>query len=188
MRPAAASTSITIAVVGMTLIAIWGVRQSLVVAAAITLIEILGLLWVVWAARGALTGLFAQLPDLVPGGAGRERDEDGPNPRKPRRDIEQRLFECQAARAEEGAERRRVAGGGAQGVQTRRASVPSGQDAVSECRGARARRGGVEGAGEQDGGVREDRRVKRRERRFFHGFLFLEARIHADFSHAKVAD
>lgn len=50
-------------------LAIWGVRQSVMVAAVITLIEVIGLLYVVYAARGSFAGLGEALPLMVPDGA-----------------------------------------------------------------------------------------------------------------------
>jgi len=64
--------SILAVVLVLTAVAIWGIQQSLSLAAVVTLIEIAGLLLVVWAARGALDELPARASELwpsVPGAA-----------------------------------------------------------------------------------------------------------------------
>ncbi len=63
-----AALSVAVAVVVLTAIAFWGIRESVLVAGAITLIEIAGLLWVVWSARGALAEVGLRAGELWPGG------------------------------------------------------------------------------------------------------------------------
>ncbi len=55
---------ISLLVIIMTLIAVWGVKQSLIIAGLITLVEIGGLLWVVINNIGALSNLGEYLPKL----------------------------------------------------------------------------------------------------------------------------
>jgi len=59
------------ALLGMVLcltgIAAWGIGESVRFAAAITLIELSGLLLVLWVTRGCWTALPAQLPAMIPG-------------------------------------------------------------------------------------------------------------------------
>jgi amino acid transporter len=50
----------------LALVAAWGVRESVFVANTVTVIEIVGLLLVVWMARDALGDLPARLPELGP--------------------------------------------------------------------------------------------------------------------------
>ncbi len=47
-------------------IAIWGISESIAIAAALTLLEILGLLLVIWVGRENLTELPPELPNLIP--------------------------------------------------------------------------------------------------------------------------
>ncbi len=47
-------------------IAIWGISESILVAALFTILEILGLLLIVWVGRDALTEIPQTLPDLIP--------------------------------------------------------------------------------------------------------------------------
>jgi basic amino acid/polyamine antiporter, APA family len=57
-------------IVGITLvitsIAIWGIAESVTMAAIITCIEIAGLLTIVWVSRNALSELPIRLPELIP--------------------------------------------------------------------------------------------------------------------------
>ena len=50
----------------LTALAIWGIGESVTVAAALTLLEIGGLLLVIWAAKGSLTELPARGAELIP--------------------------------------------------------------------------------------------------------------------------
>lgn len=47
-------------------IAIWGITESLLVAALFTIIEIAGLLFIVWVAHDAIYQLPVRLPDMIP--------------------------------------------------------------------------------------------------------------------------
>jgi len=50
----------------LTSIAIWGISESILIAALFTIFEILGLLLIVWVGRDALTDIHQTLPDLIP--------------------------------------------------------------------------------------------------------------------------
>jgi APA family basic amino acid/polyamine antiporter len=58
------------AILGLALIALWGIRESLVAAAIVTLIEIGGLLLIVWSVRHSLGDLDVRYAELLPGAAG----------------------------------------------------------------------------------------------------------------------
>jgi len=62
----------TVAIVGivvaMGLIAAWGIGESVTVAAIVTLVEIGGLMLVIWVGGGELTKLPAALPEILPSG------------------------------------------------------------------------------------------------------------------------
>ncbi len=62
----------TVAILGMTLflglLAAWGIAQSVTVASFLTLLEIGGLLLIIWAGGGALANLPEALPEILPGG------------------------------------------------------------------------------------------------------------------------
>jgi amino acid transporter len=51
-------------------IAIWGIRESVLVAAAMTLVEIAGVLLVTWVAGGSVPDIPARVPELWPTNAG----------------------------------------------------------------------------------------------------------------------
>jgi len=57
---------IVVLVATIGLLAIWGISQSTAAAAFLTLLEIGGLLLVIWAGREALTDLPQRLPELIP--------------------------------------------------------------------------------------------------------------------------
>jgi amino acid transporter len=58
--------AIVVTVAALTLLAIWGIKQAVMVAATITLLEIAGLLLALWVGREAFAALPAALPDMVP--------------------------------------------------------------------------------------------------------------------------
>ncbi|MDH3281048.1 MAG: amino acid permease [Gammaproteobacteria bacterium] len=58
--------AITLAVVIMAALAIWGIREALLFAAVLTILEIGGLLLIVWVGRGAFAALPAHLPAMIP--------------------------------------------------------------------------------------------------------------------------
>jgi APA family basic amino acid/polyamine antiporter len=55
-------------VLGLGLLAAWGIRQSVIAATLITVVEVFGLLLVLWVGRGSLSTLPARWPELVPNG------------------------------------------------------------------------------------------------------------------------
>ncbi|NIP73657.1 MAG: APC family permease [Gammaproteobacteria bacterium] len=60
-RPAVAASALA-----LTAIAVWGIEPSARSAALVTLVEVFGLLLIVWVGRGALAELPARAPELVP--------------------------------------------------------------------------------------------------------------------------
>jgi len=58
---------IIVVVVALCLLAIWGIRQAVIVAAVFTVIEIGGLLLIIWVARGSFANLGDWVWDLGPG-------------------------------------------------------------------------------------------------------------------------
>jgi len=59
--------AIVLLVAALGLVAAWGITESVLLATVATLIEIAGLLYVIWAARGSLAALPERLPELLPG-------------------------------------------------------------------------------------------------------------------------
>lgn len=57
-------------VISLGLIAAWGVKESVSLAALITVLEVGGLVWIVWAARGELTTVSVRWTELLPMGDG----------------------------------------------------------------------------------------------------------------------
>jgi amino acid transporter len=66
--PAPRTLSITALLLVLGLLAAWGVRQSVLAASVLTVIEIAGLVLVIWAAREGFAELPSRLPELVPPG------------------------------------------------------------------------------------------------------------------------
>lgn len=62
-----ASVLIVVVVMVLAGLAIWGIRQAVVVAAAVTLIEVGGLLLIIWVGRGSLAGLGDWVSELDAG-------------------------------------------------------------------------------------------------------------------------
>ncbi len=60
-------TAIVVISIALGLLAAWGIGQSVTAAAAITLIEIGGLLLIIWVARDEFATLPVRAPELVPG-------------------------------------------------------------------------------------------------------------------------
>ena len=58
--------AILIIIAALVLLAIWGIKQAVLVAATITILEIAGLLLALWVGRDAFAALPAALPDMVP--------------------------------------------------------------------------------------------------------------------------
>jgi len=58
--------TITVLVIGLGLVAAWGITQSVLVAALLTMVEILGLAIVLWAARGVIVELPLHMGSLIP--------------------------------------------------------------------------------------------------------------------------
>jgi APA family basic amino acid/polyamine antiporter len=54
-------------IIALGVLAAWGISQSVTVAAVITLVEVGGLLLVLWVGRGALQQLPVRIPDMLPG-------------------------------------------------------------------------------------------------------------------------
>lgn len=58
---------ITVLVVLLGLIVAWGIKQSAVLASLMTVVELFGLVMVLWVTRGAWADLPARLPEMLPG-------------------------------------------------------------------------------------------------------------------------